>query len=154
MAKFNESRKLKLPLQKFKREAPKLVDIMLTDARNFFEENFRKQGFDNNSVAKWEPRKREFYRTRSGKIVDDTTRGILIGKGRGRLWRSLRKKRLNAFSGLIFSEVPYAKVHNEGLRAGRGRGFKMDKRQFVGYSEKLNKKLRFKIESKINNIFA
>jgi phage gpG-like protein len=32
----------------------------------------------------------------------------------------------------VGTEVPYAAIHNEGLRAGRGKGFKMPKRQFMG----------------------
>lgn len=39
------------------------------------------------------------------------------------------------------SQKIYAAVHNEGLRAGRGKGFKMPKRQFMGESIELNKRI-------------
>jgi phage gpG-like protein len=35
----------------------------------------------------------------------------------------------------------YAGVHNFGLRAGRGKGFTMPKRQFIGPSKLLDKKI-------------
>lgn len=151
---FNEARKLKIPAQKVKKQIPRIVDTMLTEGRNFFEGNFRKQGFDDTTVQRWQPRKRTHYRTRSGKVVDDRNRAILVKTGR--LKRSLRKKRISSFAGIIFSEVPYANIHNDGL-TGRAFGrymFKMPKRQFVGHSNKLNKKLRLIIERKINVIFA
>lgn len=151
--KFNEAKKLMKVREQLKQELPKMTDIMLTTAVNHFSDNFKKQGFDNNGVEKWQPRKRKFYRTRSGKRVDDTTRGILIGKGSGRLSRSLRKRRLTLLSGVITSPLIYARVHNEGLRAGRGAGFKMPKRQFVGYSESLNRKIKARLEGRINQIF-
>lgn len=151
--KFNEAKKIRKHMEQFKQELPKMTDIMLVTAVNHFSDNFKKQGFDNNGVEKWQARKRKFYRTRSGKRVDDTSRGILIGKGSGRLSRSLRKRRLNLLSGVITSPLIYARVHNEGLRAGRGGGFKMPKRQFVGYSESLNRKIKARLEGRINQIF-
>lgn len=182
--------------EQLKQELPKMTDIMLTTAVNHFSDNFKKQGFDNNGVEKWQPRKRKFYRTRSGKRVDDTTRGILIGKGSGRLSRSLRKRRLTLLSGVITSPLIYARVHNEGGEINRDGGkmlmfyrevatniqtrktlkrfasktgkrkathameveigahkIKMPKRQFVGYSESLNRKIKARLEGRINQIF-
>jgi len=46
------------------------------------------------------------------------------------------------------SLAEYAKVHNEGLRAGRGKGFVMPKRQFIGKSathDKMNHRSILKI---------
>jgi phage gpG-like protein len=48
--------------------------------------------------------------------------------------------------------VPYARVHNEGLRAGRGRGFQMPRRQFIGESKELTKKVEDIIENEIGRI--
>ena len=48
--------------------------------------------------------------------------------------------------------VPYAIVHNEGLRAGRGKGFKMPKRQFIGESAVLNNKISLIIDEELTKI--
>lgn len=159
--KFNEAKKLMKVREQFKQELPKMTDIMLTTAKNFFSDSFRNQGFTNNSFEAWKKRKdkRDTYkrgrRTRGNSAPRSLKigRGILIGKGSGILSRSLRKKRINIISGYIYSPVEYARVHNEGLRAGRGAGFKMPKRQFVGYSESLNRKIKARLEGRINQIF-
>lgn len=46
----------------------------------------------------------------------------------------------------------YAEVHNKGLRAGRGKGFKMPKRQFIGDSVLMNQKIKTKIEARMLKI--
>lgn len=52
----------------------------------------------------------------------------------------------------ITSDKVYAEVHNEGLRAGRGKGLKMPKRQFIGKSFLLNQRIKDKIGKKIKRI--
>ena len=39
------------------------------------------------------------------------------------------------------AKVPYAEVHNTGGRAGRGRGFQMPRRQYMGDAEELRQKI-------------
>ena len=51
-----------------------------------------------------------------------------------------------------FAKEPYGRVHNEGLRAGRGSGFIMPKRQFMGESEELNALIISEIERKLKQI--
>ena len=46
----------------------------------------------------------------------------------------------------------HAAVHNEGLKAGRGSGFTMPKRQFMGNSPTLNKLIIEELERKLNNL--
>lgn len=154
--KNNQANKLKQPLNKLKKELPRIVSSMLITAKDWYVLNFRKQGFDNNGVEKWAKRKRDRYRTRSGKVVDDTTRAILIGKGSGMLRRSLATKKLSLLRGAIVSDLPYANIHNEGLigKAFGRHNFKMPKRQYVGYSERLNKNLIFVITGRINRVFS
>lgn len=53
----------------------------------------------------------------------------------------------------IVNEVPYAAVHNEGLKAGRGKGFQMPRRQFIGESRELNGKVEKLIEDELRKIF-
>lgn len=54
---------------------------------------------------------------------------------------------------LIVSDSVYADVHNEGLHAGRGRGFTMPKRQFIGQSEALVNDIKEKITESFHNLF-
>ena len=50
-------------------------------------------------------------------------------------------------------DVAYAQVHNEGLRAGRGIGFQMPKRQFMGQTKKLGEIQRRVIDKTIDKIW-
>ena len=122
-------------------------------AKNFFVENFRKQGFDDKTVEKWKARKKKTYRTKSGKVVDDTTRAILVKTGD--LRRSIiRVPNRSALNVKIQTDLIYAKVHNDGLRAGRGKGFKMPKRQFIGDSYNLNEKVKAVIVKRLDKVFT
>lgn len=134
--KFDEAKILRSQLKKFQAELPRMTDLMLTVAVTHSTENFAKQGYDDLGVKKWAPRQRT--RTR------DIGKAILVQSGR--LRRSLRKKRLTALSGVIFSPLPYARRHNEGLD--------MPQRQFVGNSINMVKKIERALELKINRIFA
>lgn len=106
-------------------------------AVKFFQDNFRSEGFLDNSLTRWQRRKRETRRSRGKKILQNT----------GRLRRSI--KRLSTTFGRIAigtRGVPYAEVHNEGLGS-------MPKREFVGDSAKLEKLLQQRISKEIA-IFA
>lgn len=50
------------------------------------------------------------------------------------------------------SKQPYGRVHNEGLHAGRGSGFTMPRRQFMGEHQELNELIVKKLEEKLNQI--
>jgi hypothetical protein len=113
----NEARKIAQAIKEFKVELDNMVTIMGTDATTHFKENFVKQGFDDDGVEKWKPRKR-LDRRRPG-------RAILTDKGV--LKRSIRYKRRDRLTVEMHSNrdaAPYAVRHNEGIR--------MVKRQFVG----------------------
>jgi len=144
MATFAEHKKILKDLQVFKPQLEKLVDAMGILAKNHFIESFSNQGFTDESLERWQPRKRT-ERSRMG------NRAILVKSGR--LRRSIRSKRFGFLSVKILTDVPYASVHNNGERSGRGRGFKMPKRQFIGYSGVLNRKIIAKFDSKIKQIF-
>ena len=139
---------------RLQKELPSITNVMLTTALNWYKMNFRKQGFDDNGVQSWKPRKRERYRTRSGKAVDDTNRAILTKSAE--LKNSLRKRKTGLTRGVIESDKEYANIHNEGLmgKAWGKHSFKMPQRKFVGYSERLHKNLTFVITGKINRIFS
>lgn len=120
-------------LKTWKIEKAKLPAILTQEAVNFFQENFRLQGFLDSTVDKWKNRKKL-----------DSGRAILVKTGQ--LRRSIRKIHATPSRMVVGSTVKYAGVHNFGLRAGRGKGFKMPKRQFIGRSKTLEKTLQKIIE--------
>jgi len=132
--------------KKFKADIKKILVIASNEAVNFFQDNFKREGFLDRRVRTWKSRK-----------VIDPGRGILIGKGGGaKLFDSIAR------TGLSYRKVTigikgeaiqkYASVHNFGLRSGRGKGFKMPKRKFMGESRVLNKKIVRLIKSRIKKI--
>lgn len=144
-------------MKQAEQKARKAMEAAIVDVGNtakvFFVQSFRKQGWDDKSVDKWKPRKKKTYKTKSGKTVDDTTRAILVKTGD--LRRSIIRDPANraALSIRIHSDLVYAKVHNDGLRAGRGRGFKMPKRQFMGDSYNLNEQVKKVIIKRLDKVF-
>ena len=71
--------------------------------------------------------------------------------GRNHLYNSVRH-RVEPARAVVYNKVEYAAVHNEGLRAGRGKGFTMPRRQFIGKSKALDGKIRKIITTTINDI--
>ena len=113
MAKSN-----KFDLKQAEKKARKAMEAAIVDVGNtakvFFVDSFRKQGFDDKNVQKWKPRKRTTYKTKGGKTVNDTTRAILVKTGD--LRRSIIRNPANraALTIKISTDLPYAKVHNDG----------------------------------------
>ena len=101
--------------------------------------NFKRQGFMDRSLKPWKKRKNDTKK--------DEGRAILTGKannGGTRLRRSIKTLSVSAKRvrvGAKGSPAVYAGVHNYGLKAGRGKGFKMPKRQFLGQSHTTDKKI-------------
>lgn len=137
LMKFNEARKLAEHLKKFDKEISNMVTIMGNEALNHFIKSFPNQGFEDENVKKWAPRKR-MARKERGK----PSRGILIQSGR--LWRSLRKMNRTKYSISIATDVIYARRHNDGIN--------MPKRQFMGDSAKLKRLLIRKFNKQILSI--
>lgn len=122
--------------KRLKQEQKKVLARSAETAVQFFKHNItRHQGFLDTRVKKWPKRKKN----------TDPGRNILVGKGGGaKLWKSISRSRLSAKRAVIGIKGPpnvYASVHNFGLRAGRGKGFIMPKRQFMGESKVLNRKI-------------
>lgn len=115
------------------------------EAKDHFQENFRKGGFVNGGLHKWKPSKR----IGKGKKAESKY-GTLLSS-RNHLYSSINYVPGDA-EVHIQNKVPYAAVHNEGLRAGRGKGFQMPKRQFIGDSKELNEKVKNTIEQEIAKI--
>lgn len=129
------------------------------EVARLFRQNFVEQGFFG---EKWQDVKRRElrtvnYRTKGGKTKQksatrakgaDGKRGILFGRGRN-LSRSIKVK-IEGNKAIIYSDLPYSAVHNKGLRAGRGKGFIMPKRQFMGDHPRVHEKAKEIINQEIN----
>jgi phage gpG-like protein len=107
-------------INRIKKQVP---EIAATLAVNWFKDSFRRQGFTDTGFRKWQKRKPGAKRNRGRAILVDT----------GRLRRSIRKKKVTYRQTVIGTSVPYAAFHNEGIKP-------QPQRQFIGESEKLNRK--------------
>lgn len=104
---FNEARKIKAQRLKVQANIKAAVTIMGNDALNHFKSSFTNQGFTDEGLSKWKPRKRSKRRGKS-----DSSRAILVKSGT--LKRSLIKESTGLHSVKITTNVPYAIFHNEG----------------------------------------
>lgn len=116
-------------------------------------ENFQRQSFDGRP---WQEVQRRIpgsktYRANALRHPARLSRPILTGDT-GDLVRSLQFSVSNG-QATIFSDKIYAKVHNEGLRAGRGKGFIMPQRQFLGTSQNLEQDIKQQILQQFQNLF-
>lgn len=176
--KFNEAKKIVKDMERVASEIKDMVTIMGVYAINHYKKSFRDEGFTDDSLVRWQKRKKK---------RDDKGRGILTKSGR--LRRSLVAKKMGRYAVRINSNVPYAVIHNEGgeinkefdrriLSFGDNGHFaktrtrkqrkqvsfqqqitinehkiRIPKRQFVGYSSVLSRKIEKKLDSKIKKVF-
>ncbi len=137
MAKSN-----KFNLKQAEQKARKALEAAIVDVGNtakvFFVESFRKQGFDDKNVQKWKPRK-----------VADKRAGRAILVKTGDLRRSIIRNPANraALTVKISTDLVYAARHNNGLK-------NMPKRQFMGDSYNLNKKVKAVIVKRLDKVFT
>lgn len=96
-SKFNFENKLK----KFKQLKKELPPIVGEVSVSFFQDNFRRQGFLNQTIEKWKPRKNK-------------RRGAILVKS-GRLRKDIHRGYTSWNRTVIKTSVPYAKIHNEGF---------------------------------------
>jgi phage gpG-like protein len=150
----NEARKIQMAQVKLQKTLTAFIAVMGTDAKNHFVKSFRNQGFEDDSIQRWQPRKNEI----SGGIARVRrkslgSRAILVKTGD--LRRSVRVISKSYRSIVVGSDLPYAQIHNDGLygKAFGKHRFKMPKRQFIGHSNKLIRQLRAKLDSRIVNVF-
>lgn len=153
-------------------EAPIIIG---TEAVNHFKESFENQGFTDQTLEKWQEVKRRepsssWYgfkygskTTRPGKTQRGsggttnyspaaTIRPILSGETQ-ELMNSIRFQKI-PYGARITAGTPYAKLMNEGgpMKVfGKG-GAKMPKRQFMGKSEVLIKRISEQLLRDIKNI--
>lgn len=129
-------RRLQQQLSSLEQEIAQVV--VAVEAENFHSENFRKEGFTDVGFQPWPPRKKQ-ERPRRALLVKT---GALKG-------HALKGRRQGSQVDFIFP-LPYMRVHNEGGKAGRGKGFQMPKRQYVGRSNLLEDRIRQKATIIIN----
>lgn len=94
------------------RQLPPLIG---EEVVNFSLDNFENQAWIDQGAIPWPKRKSP---TKWGK-ADDPGRAILIGKGSGRLRRSIRVGAIQEDKVQVIAggaDVPYARVHNEGFQ--------------------------------------
>lgn len=101
-------------VKKLQQVKPKLPAIAGNEMVNFALDNFRRQGFQGASFQPWKKRKSP---TKWGSKPKRNGRALLILTSR--LKRSVRVVRANWNIIAVGSDVPYAKVHNNGLRMGQ-----------------------------------
>jgi phage gpG-like protein len=110
------------------------ITVMGVEAKKHFDDSFENQGFTDDKIEKWEPRKNN----------RESDRAILIKTGD--LRRSIKVVDQDAKSVTIGSDLEYAQVHNEGTK-------NTPKRQFMGYSKALAQKLYKMLDAQIRQIF-
>jgi len=130
-------------LEKFKASRNKIASAIKLMARKHFSANFNNQGFDGKA---WKNVKRRTNPTKRDIKNGGATRAILYGKKSGVLSKSITGTVKNWDKIVIGTTVDYAKYHNEGTAH-------IPKRQFIGDSAILNKKIVNLIEIQINAIF-
>jgi len=81
---------------------PTMVREMAVEARNFFDESFTKKGFTDKALTPWKP-----VHDKDGNVKE---RPLVQS---GALRRSIRTE-VNGLSATIYTEIPYAQIHNEG----------------------------------------
>jgi len=132
-------------------------DVIAVEAERIHAENFRAEAFIDTPVDKWQPRIEDlrggYYSSiqdasaglKSRKAKRGAKKRALLVKTSTLKGHALKGRTRNGAVEFVFP-LEYERVHNEGLRAGRGSGFKMPKRQFVGESkvltERINKKAK------------
>lgn len=121
--------------------------------KNYFLERFKTQSWDG---KKWEEVQRRIpgtkaYKYPAKKGLRRRTRPILVGKG------SLRRAVNSSIKSITPSRIrfqvdlPYAAIHNEGLRMARG-GI-MPKRQYMGNNKETDKINQTIIKKYVNKAF-
>lgn len=113
----------------------RLMNDIKVELQDEFDKNFERKAFFDRP---WKPR------------TEYTTRGSLL-LVTGTLRRSISAK-VEGMRVVFLSSVGYASVHNEGLKAGRGAGFDMPKRQFIGTAIAVKDAIRRVVDTNVERI--
>jgi len=127
------------------------LEIAGNDAVLHFRKSFDNQGFTDENLEHWKPRKGQI------RALGANVKGGLVNTKKtltktGALKRSIHKTMLVGLRLKVVSDLVYAQIHNQGL-TGKAWGkhyFKMPKRKFMGNSRKLERIQMAKILAKVN----
>ena len=129
--------------------------MLANEVRDHFVANFKNEGFEDHH---WQEVKRRIpgtpeYRWPAEPKAGSRSRPILTGTG------ALQQAVANSIVSADFKKillkvtgVPYAAVHNNGLKLSRGTG-NMPQRKFMGDSAELREKLKGKIKASVGQIW-
>lgn len=140
----SQAYKLKLDKEKLQRTLRGLKTEIGEISVKHFKQSFEKEGFNDMPFQRWQPLKRPRKRYTNRKILTQTGALKNSMQHSGRLTR-------NEWNVVVKSTKIYAKIHNEGLM-GLAWGkypFRMPKRQFMGDSNILDKKLQTRIDNRL-----
>lgn len=115
--------------------ARRLPEKVAVELEKVIVKSFDQEQYQEKATSKWKSRKDN----------EDPDRNILIGKAGGKLRRSIEVEH-HGNEIKASTDVVYAPVHNEGLRAGKGKGFQMPQRQFMPKPGETNKMLDEAVE--------
>jgi len=145
---FNEARKISEARKQMHIAVNAMRDEIKSATLKHFDKAFVDEGFTDRAFWHWKPIKRHLRKPQY--------KDMPILQNTGRLRRNTKafaNSNQNGFKIRFTNSTKYAAVHNEGLRAGRGSGFKMPKRMFMGYSLVLDRKLQKIFNTRIRRIF-
>lgn len=114
--KMSQKAKIEKLFANLRKQVSTLPKVVGNSTVNFALDNFRKEGFQGETFQPWQKRKK--------KAKGAAQRKILIQSGR--LRRSVRITSVTPHSVWVGSDVPYARIHNEGgtiNRAARSETF-------------------------------
>lgn len=131
-------------LEGLKPDMQQVAELAAATGVSYFKGSFRRKGFAGKA---WPPAKS--YRAgkrRSGSLMVQSAA----------LMNSIRTAEATP-ERVVWAagndKVPYAQVHNEGGRAGRGAGFDMPQRQFMGEAEEFERQLTQRIDTYMQGLF-
>ena len=121
-----------------------VAELAAATGVSYFKGAFRKKAFDGKP---WTPAKiDQAGKRRRGSLMVDSAA----------LMNSIRTAEATA-TRVVWAagndKVAYAQVHNEGGRAGRGAGFDMPQRRFMGQSTELEEQIDRRIQPYMQKIF-
>jgi phage gpG-like protein len=117
----------------------RLPEKVVDEAQKIVDESFKKEQYQDKSSPQWKSRKKD---KESGK-ARESRRALLVKSSA--LIRSIETDQRGSDI-VIHTDVPYAQVHNEGLRAGKGAGFQMPQREFMPIPGESNPLLDERVE--------
>jgi phage gpG-like protein len=118
-----------------------LRDVVAVESAKIHAENFRLEQFSDTMPTKWPARKKA--------DKNPARRALLVQSGTLRR-HAVRGGRVRGNAVEYVFPLDYERVHNEGGQAGRGKGFTMPRRQYVGESDLLKQRIEAKARQLLN----